>query len=631
MKILIANRGEIARRIERTCTALGFTAVGVFVEGDAGSVNAVRNMVTVPSYLDQQAIVAAAQAAGADAVHPGYGFLAENADFAQAVIDAGLIWVGPRPAVIAQMGSKIHAREIAEQAGVPLIPGYAESQDDGDLAAAAERIGFPVLVKASAGGGGKGIRIANSSADFAHALSEARTEADRSFGDDSVIVERYVERPRHIEVQVIGDSHGGVYHLGTRECSVQRRYQKLFEEAPAPNLPDATRAGLHDAAVKLAAAVDYDSAGTVEFIVDDETGDLFFLEMNTRLQVEHPVTEEIAGLDLVELMLLVAQGHRLPDLSRVAMHGHAIEARITAEDPWSDFAPAAGTISALSTEWAPRWESVLDVGTVVEPTYDSMIAKLITHGRDRDLALAQLRTALDHLIIAGLDTSAGFHRWLVDQPAVIEGRVTTRLLDEIALPDAPELDVHRAAQLADLLSRELVGANVWTNAADFSVTSHASRPIITLRDDDGEIHEHALGLDDQLTELPVAGWAYAQNASGAPTVIALNVDGHTQTFDVLDRTEAWAPTTGARAGTGNALVAPFPAAVTEVSVAAGDEISGEQVLVVIEAMKMLHSLKADGAATVAEVLVAVGDQVTSGQPLVTFVPSDDTNPSQESP
>lgn len=619
MKILIANRGEIARRIERTCTALGFTAVGVFVEGDAGSVNAVRNMVTVPSYLDQQAIVAAAQTAGADAVHPGYGFLAENADFAQAVLDAGLIWIGPRPAVIAQMGSKINAREIAEQAGVPLIPGYAESQDDGDLAAAAERIGFPVLVKASAGGGGKGIRIASSAADFAQALSEARTEADRSFGDDSVIVERYVERPRHIEVQVIGDSHGAIYHLGTRECSVQRRYQKLFEEAPAPNLPDATRSGLHDAAVKLAQAVDYDSAGTVEFIVDDETGDFFFLEMNTRLQVEHPVTENITGLDLVELMLLVAQGLSLPDLRRVAVGSHSIEVRITAEDPWSDFAPSAGTVSALSTEWAPRWDSVLEVGTVVEPTYDSMIAKLITHGRDRDLALSQMRTALDHLIIGGLDTSAGFHRWLVDQPAVIEGRVTTRLLDEIELPAPPEPDVHRAAQLADVLGRELAEATVWTNAAGFSVTSHASKPIITLRDADGEIHEYALDFEDQLAELPTAGWAYARNASSAPTTIAFNVDGHTQTFDVVDRTEAWAPTTGARTGTGNALVAPFPAAVTEVVVAAGDEITGEQVLVVIEAMKMLHSLKADGAATVDQVLVAVGDQVTSGQPLVTFV------------
>lgn len=614
MKVLIANRGEIARRIEKTCVRLGHTAVGVHVDGDAGSARALvhSDIELVPSYLDQAAIIEAAQRSGCDAVHPGFGFLAENADFATAVIDAGLTWIGPSPAVIAQMGSKIHAREIAEAAGVPLIPGYADSQDDAELAAAAERIGFPILVKASAGGGGKGIRIARSADEFASALIEARTEADRSFGDDSVIVERYVERPRHIEVQVIGDTHGNVFHLGTRECSVQRRYQKVFEEAPAPNLPDATRAGLHDAAVKLAADVAYTSAGTVEFIVDDETGDYFFLEMNTRLQVEHPVTEEITGLDLVELMLQVAVGGELPDLSAVEFTGHALEARITAEDASAGFVPAVGEVTILEVPADVRWESALEVGVQVTPDYDAMIAKLIVYGDDRAAALARMRFALDHLLIAGVTTTTGFHRWLVDQAPVVDATVTTRFLDEAEVPAPPDPPVIPAARMIEFLSRPAADS-VWTSAADFSVMPRAGALIIGLRDAQGEPHEVALAPEDLREALPADGWAYV------PGLLAFSTEGHTHWFEVLDRTELWAPSAGDRAGTGNALIAPFPAAVAEVHVAPGDDVAGDQVLVVIEAMKMLHSLKADGAATVDDVLVAVGDQVASNQPLVTFV------------
>ncbi|MEM7094887.1 MAG: biotin carboxylase N-terminal domain-containing protein [Actinomycetota bacterium] len=618
MKVLIANRGEIARRIERTCFRLGHDAVGIWVEGDSGSEHALQHSktVSVPSYLDQVAIVEAAHSSDATAVHPGFGFLAENADFANAVIAAGLTWVGPRPEVVAQMGSKIHAREIAEAAGVPLIPGFADSQDDDALAAAAERIGFPVLVKASAGGGGKGIRIARSAEDFAGALTEARAEADRSFGDDAVIVERYIERPRHVEVQVIGDRHGNVYHLGTRECSVQRRYQKLFEEAPAPNLPDATRAGLHEAAVRLAAAVDYDSAGTVEFIVDDETGDYFFLEMNTRLQVEHPVTEEVLGLDLIELMFQVAQGDELPDLSQVEPSGHSIEARITAERADAGFIPAVGTVRLLDVPPDVRWESALEVGVDVTPDYDAMIAKLVVHGSDRADALARLRFALNHLIIAGLETTTGFHYWLTDQPEIVDGRVTTRFLDEIDPPAMPDMNPVAAVRLLEALNRG-EEVSVWGSVDGFSLTPHGSAHVQGVRDASGELHEVVLGPDDRASAPPIDGWT----ASVDNQAVAFTAEGHTQFFESVPRTELWAAGASGRSGTGAALMAPFPAAVTEVHVSPGDEVVGDQVLVVIEAMKMLHSLKADGAATVEDVLVSVGDQVTTAQPLVTFADS----------
>lgn len=358
MKILIANRGEIALRIASTAWRLGHEVVGVTTAVDAASQHArVLNAVTVSSYLDGTAIIGAAQNAGCNAIHPGYGFLSENADFARDVNNAGLTWIGPNADVINSMGSKINARAIAESAGVPLIPGYAESQVDDDLRSAAERIGYPVLIKASAGGGGRGIRIVEIADQFASALDEARNEAERAFGDSSVIVERYVQQPRHVEVQLIGDKHGRVEHLGTRECSVQRRYQKLFEEAPAPNLPDTTREGLHEAAVRLGTAVGYDSAGTVEFVVDGSSGEFFFLEMNTRLQVEHPVTEEITGLDLVELMINVADGQPLPaELDEVTFTGHACEARIAAEDASQGFMPSIGTIDILEVPANVRWE-----------------------------------------------------------------------------------------------------------------------------------------------------------------------------------------------------------------------------------------------------------------------------------
>jgi len=347
---------------------------------------------------------------------------------------------------------------------------------------------------------------------------------------------------------------------------------------------------------------------------------LFFLEMNTRLQVEHPVTEEVTGLDLIELMLLVAAGGKLPDLTSVPFNGHALEARITAEDASAGFVPAVGEVAILDVPDGVRWESALEVGVQVTPDYDAMIAKLIVHGDDRAAALANMRFALDHLLIAGVTTTTGFHRWLVDQAPVVDATVTTRFLDETEVPEPPPPPIVPAARMIEFLSRPAVDS-VWTSAADFSVMPRAGARIIGMRDANGEIHEVALAPEDRRDSLPVDGWAYV------PGLLAFSTQGHTHWFEVLDRTELWAPSAGDRAGTGNALVAPFPAAVAEVHVASGDDVAGDQVLVVIEAMKMLHSLKADGAATVDEVLVAVGDQVASNQPLVTFTPQEEESPS----
>jgi len=646
MRILIANRGEIARRIIRTAHRLGHETVAVYAEPDAHAPYVSEATMAVAigpaslaeSYLSIDRVLAAATETHATAVHPGYGFLAENTAFAQQCIDQGLTWIGPNPSVIASMGSKIEARKIAEQAGVPTIPGWSQSQVPGELAEAAAQIGFPVLVKASAGGGGKGIRIAHSDADFAAALEEASTEAERAFGDGSVIVERYVQRPRHIEVQIIGDKHGTVNDLGTRECSVQRRYQKLLEEAPAPNLTPETRRGIRESARTLAMAMGYDSAGTVEFIVDDETGEHFFLEVNTRLQVEHPVTEMITGIDLVELMIRVAAGEELElDASALEFTGHAIEARIVAEDTANNFAPQIGTVHQLVVPDGVRWDSAIEQGSEITPHYDSMIAKLIVHGSSRDTALAKMRTALDQLIIDGLATTAGFHRWLLDQEPVVAGRVTTRFLDENEIPVVgPTYEPTRDEAVADTedqpwsVADEFAGraaGGAWFRAVDaatpatspwigssFSITPRPHFRNVHL-DDDLRIGSRSLGHCDDINTLPTLPAAVDLKNRR----VAVNHQGHTYGFTVPTRTERWAPSVATRVGSGDAIVAPFPAVVSEVTVVPGDHVDGDQVLVVIEAMKMLHALRSTGASTIAEVRIAPGDQIATGDVLVTFV------------
>ena len=638
MKILIANRGEIARRVIRTAHRMGHTTVAVYGDPDSRAWHvseATESFRLGPadlaqSYLSQERLLAAIAHTGADAVHPGYGFLAENAGFARAVVSAGCAWIGPHPEAVERMGSKIEARRIAVAAGVAVIPGYDESQDPADLAAAAERIGFPVLVKAAAGGGGKGIRIVHEAAGFAAALAEAATEAERSFGDRSMIVERYIQRPRHVEVQLIGDRHGNAIHLGTRECSVQRRYQKVLEEAPAPNLPDSTRRGLHDAAIELANEMKYDSAGTIEFIVDDASGEYFFLEMNTRLQVEHAVTEEVTGLDIVELMINSAAGAPLP-LSQhdVTFTGHAFEARINAEDPATGFTPQIGRVtdithhsgsSAQGSVSRRRWDAAIRPGDEVTPFYDSMIAKLIVWDDSRDQALQSLRDALDELRIDGLVTTAPFHRWLVDQPPVIAGRVTTRFLDETDIPADPALAAPIAAAVwhhRNMVDHDFGGAarphNPW-NLGSFRLTPHRSTAPVILRALDGAIHEISP------TDFPTrtSSETNANSVDVQHRRVRVRHLGFPHEFSVLERSDAWAPDSSDVAGVAGAITAPFPGVVAEVHVVSGQSVDADSVVVVLEAMKMLHSLTAAGGGIVDEVRVAPGDQVSSKQVLITF-------------
>ena len=619
MRILIANRGEIARRVIRTASALGHDTVAVYADPDALAPHVAEATYSyrigpaplAESYLSVERLLAAANETGSDAVHPGYGFLSENAPFAQAVFDAGLIWIGPSPQAISAMGSKIEARQLAKSAGVPVIPGFSESQSDDDLRAAAVDIGFPVLIKASAGGGGKGIRIARSDDEFSKALGEARQEGERSFANADMIVERYIERPRHVEVQVVGDKHGAINDLGTRECSVQRRYQKLFEEAPAPNLPDTTHRSLRQSAVALADSIGYDSTGTVEFIVDDDDPQsFFFLEMNTRLQVEHPVTELVTGLDLVELQIRVAAGEPL-GLAQddVKLSGHSIEARINAENAADDFAPQIGTITHLDVPPGCRWDSGIEVGSEISPHYDPMIAKLIVSSDDRAGAIQELADALDRLLIGGVVTNSGFHRWLLDRPEVVAGRVTTRLLDEISVSDNSSAAAEVAASAWRTEAGRAIGSP-WHDIGSAGFTPHQHRRRLFLRDFTGQVHE----VDQTSTqEFPGAFHVDVVNRR-----VVVNLSGQSHTFQVVPRSDHWAPSIGSGSGPANSVVAPFPGVVSEVLVESGGAVLGGDPVVVIEAMKMLHTLVSAGPGTVDEVRVSPGDTVMTHQVLVTF-------------
>ena len=574
MIVLVANRGEIARRVIRTCDAWGIKSVAVYADPDkdaphvaeATTAERIGPAALAESYLSIPAILDAAKQSGATHVHPGYGFLSERTDFAEAVVAAGLIWAGPAPASVASMGSKIEARKVAEHTGVPVIPGFNDSQDPKALADAADRIGYPILVKASAGGGGKGIRIAHSPDEFDTALTDARTEAMRSFGNDDVIVERYITRPRHIEVQVVGDKHGAAIDLGTRECSVQRRYQKVVEEAPASNLDPQTESAMRAAAVALTRGIGYDSVGTVEFIVDAVSHEFFFLEMNTRIQVEHTVTEQVTGVDLIAVQLAVATGEPLTlaadhfDTVLAERPAHSIEARITAEDPWGGHLPQTGLVSTLLVPEGDgvRWDAAIVEGSEISPFYDSMIGKLIVTGHSRPDAIAALETALLSLSIEGLTTNVDFHRWLLLQPEMRLGDMTTRFLDETPLP--------RSTPFSG------VSQSPWQTLSARRLTPHRS-------------------------ELA---------------------------FDSPSRDDRWHGS--ARSGdAGTHIESPFPGLITELLVDVGDTVSAGQTLLTIEAMKMLHPLAAAGPTTIASIEVAEGQQVESGDTLITFMQSPSDN------
>jgi acetyl-CoA/propionyl-CoA carboxylase biotin carboxyl carrier protein len=616
--LLVANRGEIALRVMRTASRLGIRTVAVFTDLDATAphVRAADTAVRVASYLDIDAVVAAAVSSGADAVHPGYGFLSERSAFAAALEAAGIRLVGPSAAVMEQMGRKDAAREIAVAAGVPVVPTGQDAP-------------FPVLVKAAAGGGGKGMRVVRSAAEMDEAVAAARREALSAFGDDTMLVEKYVEHGRHIEVQVVGDTHGAVLHLFERDCSTQRRHQKVLEEAPAPTIDEATRARITQSAVDLAAHVGYVNAGTVEFLLDVETGEFYFLEMNTRLQVEHPVTEAVTGLDLVELQLRVAAGEPLGlTQDDITLTGHAIEARVYAEDSFGGFLPQAGTASIVRWPSGPavRVDHALESEQVVSTSYDPMLGKVVAHGPDRESARHALVAALDETSILGLTTNAGFLRSLVDSDAFRDTTIDTAWLDRVDLEaEVPAPD--------DTVPRALVA---WISAmitASGSDGPHpfqpdgfriGGAPAPTLVELDRDVHvDRAAGTVDGVAFRQLSAADHVLEAVvGDETVRAVvNVQsGRPGVFEVAWRGQRFVFTPPDRlAGTAavgdGTLVAPMPGTVLEVRVADGDAVEEGQVLGTMEAMKMELSLKAPFAGTVVEVDAVVGTQVPLGAPL----------------
>ncbi|MFC9465989.1 acetyl/propionyl/methylcrotonyl-CoA carboxylase subunit alpha [Streptomyces coelicoflavus] len=636
--VLVANRGEIAVRVVRTLRAMGVRSVAVFSDADADArhVREADEAVRIgpasatESYLSVERLLEAAARTGAQAVHPGYGFLAENAGFARACEEAGLVFIGPSADAIALMGDKIRAKETVKAAGVPVVPGSSGSGlTDEQLAGAAREIGMPVLLKPSAGGGGKGMRLVRDEAVLADEIAAARREARASFDDDTLLVERWIDRPRHIEIQVLADGHGHVVHLGERECSLQRRHQKVIEEAPSVLLDEATRAAMGEAAVQAARSCGYRGAGTVEFIVPgSDPSQYYFMEMNTRLQVEHPVTELVTGLDLVEWQLRVAAGERLGFAQEdVRLTGHAIEARLCAEDPSRGFLPSGGTVLRLREPEGDgvRTDSGLSEGTEVGSLYDPMLSKVIAYGPDRETALRRLRAALAGTVTLGVPTNAGFLRRLLAHPAVVAGELDTGLVerevDGLVATDVPEA-VYEAAAAVRLDALRPRGDG-WTDP--FSVPSGWRMG--------GEPKAAAfhLRVTDPVEHTPRGTHIVTEDR------VTVTLDGVRHTFhratDWLGRDgDAWhvrdhdpvaaSLNRSAHAGA-DSLTAPMPGTVTVVKVAVGDEVSAGQSLLVVEAMKMEHVISAPHAGTVAELDVAPGTTVAMDQVLAVIAPTDD--------
>ena len=627
--VLIANRGEIAVRIMRTLRAQGVRSAVVFTDADehALHVDVSDVAVRVSSYLDGPAVVAAALQAGADAVHPGYGFLSENAAFARAVQEAGLIWVGPPPAAIDLMGDKAQAKQLARASGVPVVPGVEGDDVSGDqVAAFAAEHGFPVVVKALAGGGGKGMRVVRSADDLEPALDSARREARSAFGDGRVLVERYLERPRHIEVQVLADRHGACLHLGERECSLQRRHQKVLEEAPSPVVGAALRRRMGAAAVALAEACGYEGAGTVEFIVphvDDPAAGadaFFFLEMNTRLQVEHPVTELIYGVDLVEQQLRIAAGGPLTlRQDELVPHGHAVEARLYAEDPAAGFLPATGTVRHYREPAGEgiRVDSGLRVGTEIGTSFDPMIAKVIAHAPDRAGALRRLDRALGELEVLGVATNAAFSRSLVRRDDVRRGEMDTGLLERVLgeLQVDPPDDLLAVAAFAAFRADTAaltVAPGPWRRVLAEQGEVRVTDDVVTAGERTWRVvgHEVPGGL-----RVTVDGVSRRYGVAVAPDAVWVSRDGHQ-----LEARTAVAQRSGAGALAGS-LQAPMPGTVLLVHVADGDQVDEGDVLLVLESMKMELAITAPHAGTVEGLDLRVGDRVDRRQALVAVIPS----------
>ena len=641
-KILIANRGEIALRIMRTSRRLGYGAVAVYSDADRDAMHVreadeavcIGGALPSQSYLNIEAIVDAAKSAGADAVHPGYGFLAENEDFAHACRDAGLVFIGPSPEAIKAMGNKAGAKEIMRAAGVPCVPGYqGEDQGDAAMLAEAEKIGFPVMIKAVAGGGGRGMRLAPDAGAFPDLLRSARSEAQGAFGDPTVILERAIVNPRHIEIQVFGDRHGNAIHLGERDCSVQRRHQKLIEEAPSPAVSPELRARMGAIAVQAIQSIGYEGAGTLEFLLDGNGG-FYFMEMNTRLQVEHPVTEAITGLDLVELQLRVASGEPLGlQQDDIRFRGHAIEVRLCSEDVGHDFMPQSGRMALWQMPDDLRVEHALQSGSQIPPFYDSMIAKLIAHGATRDEARRKLIHGLEHAVAFGVTTNQAFLAACLRHPVFAAGGATTAFIgenrDDLLTPRAGEAsDLALAALLLHVTDRH---APQWRKGRTLAATF----PVPVRIELGGKIHE--------LEIVRERGGGYVANLEGSGVrfeiaelgsdAIRFRVDGltesarffrdgdrlhflhHGSSNSVRDLTLA-APASAAAGGSDGKVRAAMNGRVVAVLVKQGERVAAGQPVMTLEAMKMEHVHTAPVSGTIAEIDVVEGEQVTTGKIVV---------------
>jgi 3-methylcrotonyl-CoA carboxylase alpha subunit len=660
-KILIANRGEIACRVIRTARRMGIRTVAVFSDADRAALHVELADEAHPigpapardSYLNQPAILDAARKSGAQAIHPGYGFLSENADFAEACAAATLVFIGPPPAAIRAMGSKSAAKSLMEAAAVPLVPGYhGADQDRATLAAQATRIGYPVLIKASAGGGGKGMRVVADPTEFAEALALAQGEARASFGDDQVLVERYLTAPRHIEIQVFADRHGNTIHLFERDCSIQRRHQKVVEEAPAPGMSPDRRAAMGRAACDAARAIGYEGAGTVEFIVEND--DFFFMEMNTRLQVEHPVTEAITGQDLVEWQLRVAAGERLPLLQdALAITGHAIEVRLYAEDPARDYRPSTGTLRHLRQPQpgpGTRIDTGVRQGDAISIYYDPMIAKLITHGPTRPDALRLMSAALAEYEVAGVQTNLDLLRAVVASDGFAAGHFDTGYLvkhpnllgaDKPAVPLAAQAIAcasileHRATTGAATAARRADPNSPWAATSAWRLNGLGTQEI-TLRDGDLETTFHctphpggALSVTTADTQVivhlePGAAWLDGVRKPATVTTfdatLTVFLDGTTWPLALVDRL---APPSGS-AGADERLLSPMPGRIVSLHTSVGATVAKGDILILLEAMKVQMRLTAPRDATVASIHAHPGDLVDEGVELVAF--TDPLNP-----
>ena len=661
-KILIANRGEIACRVAATAKRLGIQTVAVYADADAEAMHVkacdeavhIGGSAPAQSYLQWQRILDAARATGAQAVHPGYGFLSENDAFATACAEAGLVFIGPKPASIRAMGLKAESKRLMANAGVPLVPGYhGENQDSAFLQEQADVIGYPVLIKASAGGGGKGMRVVSQAGDFAAALSSCQREAINSFANDAVLIEKYVQRPRHIEIQIFGDNHGNCVSLFERDCSVQRRHQKVLEEAPAPGMTAAMRLAMGEAAVAAAKAVQYVGAGTVEFIVeqaDDGAMSFYFMEMNTRLQVEHPVTEAVTGLDLVAWQLRVAAGEPLPkSQDQLQLNGHAIEARICAENPNQDFLPATGPLWHFSgpeashfcfTAGGVRLDTGVTQGDVVSPFYDSMLAKLIVWGADRDEALAKLDKALSEMQVVGVANNVAFLRDVVQSASFSQGDLDTDLItrerDNLFKTQTLSEDLAVAGVIGMVLRQEVdaMGSNPWQAVDGWQVVGAPPRPFQL----QGAWGDEVRALDVVLYSAPqrvrIADTDHAFEWRAHPRGVSVCLNGVWTDLSVvasagqyhvfsraghavLQRVDPLAGSAQAADALGG-LNTPMPGKLIRMDVAVGDTVAKGQVLAVMEAMKMEHSIASPRDGVVSEVFYAVGDQVAEGQALLTL-------------